>query len=156
MQGILCILYIITIVFITSHHIPLRCNSSLSYPTLFGISLLQMSKMSSANPSYDAQASTNYREAFQLFDKRGTQRVQLDQLGDLLRACGQNPTLNEIRELEKNVGGECEFIVFLVMSRVRGWFSRCWCAANYYGGAQNAMRFLNIIQRKICTNITFS
>lgn len=65
--------------------------------------------MTSTNPPYDAQASTNYREAFQLFDKRGTQRVQLDQLGDLLRACGQNPTLNEIRDLEKNVGGECEF-----------------------------------------------
>ncbi|EMR85347.1 putative myosin regulatory light chain cdc4 protein [Botrytis cinerea BcDW1] len=68
--------------------------------------------MSSANPPYDAQASTNYREAFQLFDKRGTQRVQLDQLGDLLRACGQNPTLNEIRELEKNVGGEFDFETF--------------------------------------------
>lgn len=81
-----------------------------------------MSKMSSTNPPYDAQASTNYREAFQLFDKRGTQRVQLDQLGDLLRACGQNPTLNEIRELEKNVGGECESILFIVVSWVRGWF----------------------------------
>lgn len=69
--------------------------------------------MSSTNPPYDAQASTNYREAFQLFDKRGTQRVQLDQLGDLLRACGQNPTLSEIRELEKNVGGECELFFVL-------------------------------------------
>lgn len=70
--------------------------------------------MSSTNrPTYDAQASTNYREAFQLFDKRGTQRVQLDQLGDLLRACGQNPTLNEIRELEKNVGGDCMLLPLL-------------------------------------------
>ncbi|PQE21353.1 myosin regulatory light chain cdc4 protein [Rutstroemia sp. NJR-2017a BBW] len=69
--------------------------------------------MSSTNrPTYDAQASTNYREAFQLFDKRGTQRVQLDQLGDLLRACGQNPTLNEIRELEKNVGSDFDFETF--------------------------------------------
>ncbi|TGO56137.1 hypothetical protein BOTNAR_0229g00030 [Botryotinia narcissicola] len=68
--------------------------------------------MSSTNLPYDAQAFTNYREAFQLFDKRGTQRVQLDQLGDLLRACGQNPTLNEIRELEKNVGGEFDFETF--------------------------------------------
>jgi Ca2+-binding EF-hand superfamily protein len=58
--------------------------------------------------SYDAQASTNYKEAFALFDKRGNQRVQLESLGDLLRACGQNPTLSEIRDLEKNVGGDCE------------------------------------------------
>ena len=54
------------------------------------------------------QASTNYKEAFSLFDKRGTGRVTLDSLGDLLRACGQNPTLAEIRDLEKNVGGDCK------------------------------------------------
>ena len=58
--------------------------------------------------TYEAQASTNYKEAFALFDKRGNGRVQLDSLGDLLRACGQNPTLAEIRELEKNVGSDCK------------------------------------------------
>jgi Ca2+-binding EF-hand superfamily protein len=63
-----------------------------------------------ATQTYDAQASTNYKEAFALFDKRGNGRVQLDSLGDLLRACGQNPTLAEIRELEKNVGSDCEYI----------------------------------------------
>ena len=68
--------------------------------------------MASSNITYDAQASTNYKEAFALFDKRGTQRVALDSLGDLLRACGQNPTLAEIRDLEKNVGGDCTFILF--------------------------------------------
>ena len=43
-----------------------------------------------ASSNYDAQASTNYKEAFSLFDKRGNGRVTLDNLGDLLRACGQN------------------------------------------------------------------
>jgi Ca2+-binding EF-hand superfamily protein len=62
-----------------------------------------------SNAPYDAQASTNYKEAFALFDKRGNQRVQLESLGDLLRACGQNPTLQEIRELEKNIGSDCQF-----------------------------------------------
>ena len=62
-----------------------------------------------SNPPYEAQASTNYKEAFALFDKRGNGRVALDSLGDLLRACGQNPTLAEIRDLEKNVGSDCEF-----------------------------------------------
>ena len=62
--------------------------------------------MASTKP-YDAQASTNYKEAFALFDKRGNQRVALDSLGDLLRACGQNPTLSEIRDLEKNIGSDC-------------------------------------------------
>lgn len=55
------------------------------------------------------QASTNYKEAFSLFDTRGVGRVVLDKLGDLLRACGQNPTLSEISDLEKSVGGECEW-----------------------------------------------
>ena len=52
--------------------------------------------------------STNFKEAFSLFDKRGNGRVQLDSLGDLLRACGQNPTLAEIRDLENQVGGDCK------------------------------------------------
>lgn len=64
-----------------------------------------------ASNHFDAQASTNYKEAFSLFDKRGNGRVALDSLGDLLRACGQNPTLSEIRDLEKNVGGDCECIL---------------------------------------------
>lgn len=58
------------------------------------------------------QASTNYREAFQLFDKRGTGRVSLPQLGDLLRACGQNPTLAEIKDLERSVGTDFDFDQF--------------------------------------------
>ena len=57
----------------------------------------------------DHQAqSTNFKEAFSLFDKRGNGRVQLDSLGDLLRACGQNPTQAEIRDLEGQVGGDCK------------------------------------------------
>lgn len=61
-----------------------------------------------ASNQFDAQASTNYKEAFSLFDKRGNGRVTLESLGDLLRACGQNPTLSEIHDLEKNVGGDCK------------------------------------------------
>ena len=55
------------------------------------------------------QASTNYKEAFALFDKRGNGRVTRDSLGDLLRACGQNPTLAEIQDLEKSIGGDCTY-----------------------------------------------
>jgi Ca2+-binding EF-hand superfamily protein len=57
------------------------------------------------------QASTNYREAFQLFDKRGNGRVDRGALGDLLRACGQNPTLAEIGDLERGVGADCTFLI---------------------------------------------
>lgn len=56
----------------------------------------------------EAQASTNYKEAFSLFDRRGTGSVSVDLLGDLLRACGQNPTLEEIDSLEKSFDGDCK------------------------------------------------
>jgi len=67
------------------------------------------------------QASTNYKEAFSLFDKRGTGRVSLNSLGDLLRACGQNPTLAEIKELEKTAGGDFDFETFSrILNRPNG------------------------------------
>lgn len=57
-----------------------------------------------ASNGLENQSSTNYKEAFSLFDKRGNGRVETENLGDLLRACGQNPTLSEIRSLEEGVG----------------------------------------------------
>lgn len=75
----------------------------------FSRKLAKMAPANDSNHGYDDdQASTNYKEAFSLFDKRGTGRVALESLGDLLRACGQNPTLAEIKELEKSVGGDCK------------------------------------------------
>lgn len=59
--------------------------------------------------SNESQASTNYKEAFALFDKRGNGRCTADCLGDLLRACGQNPTLSEIDDLQKGMGSDCEW-----------------------------------------------
>lgn len=69
---------------------------------------------SSHSPDAHEQASTNYKEAFSLFDKRGSGRVALESLGDLLRACGQNPTLSEVADLEKNIGGDCTFRLDLI------------------------------------------
>jgi Ca2+-binding EF-hand superfamily protein len=63
------------------------------------------------------QASTNYREAFQLFDKRGNGRVDRSSLGDLLRACGQNPTLAEIGDLERGVGADCTCAPIIIPRR---------------------------------------
>lgn len=80
-------------------------------------------------PSLTQQASTNYKEAFALFDKRGNGRVALQSLGDLLRACGQNPTLAEIKDLEKSVGGDCELHLELVVGfeifRIGGLVQSC-------------------------------
>lgn len=40
-----------------------------------------------------------YKEAFALFDRRGTGAIQRESLGDLLRALGQNPTQAEVSEI---------------------------------------------------------
>ncbi|KAL9058439.1 MAG: hypothetical protein Q9162_001734 [Coniocarpon cinnabarinum] len=68
--------------------------------------------MANKSSQQASQASTNYKEAFSLFDKRGNGRVPRDSLGDLLRACGQNPTLSEIRELEQSVGADFDYDSF--------------------------------------------
>lgn len=43
--------------------------------------------------------NAEYKEAFALFDKRGTGAVPRETLGDLLRAVGQNPTQAEVSDL---------------------------------------------------------
>ena len=87
---------------------------SLSLPLYFHLhlhlhphSILPRLAKMSRSPQPDDQASTNYKEAFSLFDRRGSGTVSLELLGDLLRACGQNPTQEEIAGLEKNLGGDC-------------------------------------------------
>ena len=43
--------------------------------------------------------SLEYKEAFALFDKKGTGAVPREIMGDLLRSLGQNPTQAEVGEI---------------------------------------------------------
>ena len=43
--------------------------------------------------------SSDFQEAFQLFDQKGDGRVQVSQIGDILRALGQNPTESDVKKL---------------------------------------------------------
>lgn len=43
--------------------------------------------------------SSEYKDAFALFDKKGTGAVPREVLGDLLRALGQNPTQTEVADI---------------------------------------------------------
>jgi len=52
-----------------------------------------------------------YREAFALFDKRGTGQVPRESLGELLRSLGQNPTQAEVHQLEQSAGATCESLL---------------------------------------------
>jgi len=73
------------------------------------------------------EASTNYKEAFSLFDRRGSGLVSQDLLGDLLRACGQNPTKAEIADLEASIGGDCKSITAANASVTAGAIVCCSC-----------------------------
>ena len=44
----------------------------------------------------------DFQEAFQLFDQKGDGRVQVSQIGDILRALGQNPTESDVKKLTHN------------------------------------------------------
>ena len=50
-----------------------------------------------------------YKEAFALFDKKGTGAVPRETLGDLLRALGQNPTQAEVADIVANAPRDGEF-----------------------------------------------
>jgi len=41
---------------------------------------------------------TEFQEAFQLFDNRGDGKINVNQIGDALRALGQNPTESDVKK----------------------------------------------------------
>jgi len=47
--------------------------------------------------SFSEDQKSEYRDAFSLFDKRGDGKIDLKQLGDVVRALGQNPTQADIK-----------------------------------------------------------
>merc|ERR1712176_4490 len=57
-----------------------------------------LSKMAEFN---DDQIS-EFREAFQLFDRSGDERIKMGQAGDVFRALGQNPTNKEVMKVLNN------------------------------------------------------
>ncbi|KAJ5081322.1 Cytokinesis EF-hand protein Cdc4 [Penicillium alfredii] len=104
------------------------------------------------------QASTNYKEAFSLFDRRGSGRVSGELLGDLLRACGQNPTLGEITDLEKAIGNDFDFESFLKILNRPGGFREPGDPEEYCRGFQvfdkDMTGFIGVGQlRYILTNL---
>ena len=44
-----------------------------------------------------------YRDAFALFDKRGDGKIDSDQIGDVLRALGLNPTEAEVTKIVQEI-----------------------------------------------------
>ncbi|EKD04621.1 hypothetical protein A1Q2_01081 [Trichosporon asahii var. asahii CBS 8904] len=69
-----------------------------------------------------APNNAEYREAFALFDKKGTGEVPRESLGELLRSLGQNPTQAEVFALERDIGATFNYDQFLqILNRPDGW-----------------------------------
>ena len=48
-------------------------------------------------------ALTEFRDAFSLFDKRGDGKIDSDQVGDVLRALGLNPTEVDVKKIVQEI-----------------------------------------------------
>ncbi|TFK96031.1 myosin regulatory light chain cdc4 [Pterulicium gracile] len=65
--------------------------------------------------------NAEYKEAFALFDKKGTGSVPRETLGDLLRALGQNPTQAEVTQLTNDAPRDIDYQTFLkILNRPDG------------------------------------
>lgn len=49
-------------------------------------------------PAYPRCVAVEFQEAFQLFDSRGDGKIHVAQIGDALRALGQNPTESDVKK----------------------------------------------------------
>ncbi|XP_023338145.1 myosin-2 essential light chain [Eurytemora carolleeae] len=64
-----------------------------------------------------------FQEAFVLYDKRGDGKIPVSQIGDVMRALGQNPTESEVKKLvvEHKADDRVTFEVFLpIMQAICG------------------------------------
>jgi len=66
---------------------------------------------------------SEFQEAFLLYDQRGDGKIPVNQIGDVMRALGQNPTESEVKKLvnEHRADDRVTFEVFLpIMQAICG------------------------------------
>merc|ERR1711871_944115 len=84
---------------------------------LFG-GLLSMTGGGKANETEEEKIA-RYKEAFSLFDEDGGGSISADELGEVMRSLGQDPTEEELTDLVNEVdtdgNGEIDFEEFCVM-----------------------------------------
>ncbi|KAH8831289.1 hypothetical protein DL96DRAFT_818234 [Flagelloscypha sp. PMI_526] len=80
--------------------------------------------------------NAEYKEAFALFDKRGTGKVPRETLGDLLRALGQNPTQTEVRAIVESSPPTVDYREFLAILNRPDGFKPAGTAEEFIRGFQ--------------------
>lgn len=67
------------------------------------------------------EAIVSTSEAFALFDKNGDGKIEKDQIGDLLRVCGKNPSMAEVAEITDKMSGPVDLETFKsILNRPQG------------------------------------
>merc|ERR1712098_895644 len=69
-------------------------NTILALPTV-----ASLPKMPEKTQGFTEDQVEDFKEVFQLFDTKGDGCIQVNQVGEVLRALGQNPTEGEVRKL---------------------------------------------------------
>lgn len=73
------------------------------------------------NKNIEIWCFLEFQEAFQLFDNRGDGKIHVAQIGDALRALGQNPTESDVKKYtqQHKPDERVSFEVFLPIYQVR-------------------------------------
>ena len=53
---------------------------------------------------------SEYKEAFSLYDKAGEGSIESKELGTVLRALGQNPSMADLEEMKQELESDCEYV----------------------------------------------
>uniref|UniRef100_A0A8V0YIB4 Myosin, light chain 1, alkali; skeletal, fast n=2 Tax=Gallus gallus TaxID=9031 RepID=A0A8V0YIB4_CHICK len=88
----------------------LECSATLCYllslSAFSAVLLLLFFFLSSQLQSFSPDEINDFKEAFLLFDRTGDAKITLSQVGDIVRALGQNPTNAEINKILGNPSKE--------------------------------------------------
>ncbi|EJD02247.1 myosin regulatory light chain cdc4 [Fomitiporia mediterranea MF3/22] len=87
--------------------------------------------------------NAEYKEAFALFDKKGTGTVPREVLGDLLRALGQNPTQAEVADIVASAPRDVDYKSFLTILNRPDGFKPAGTAEEFLRGFQVFDREMN-------------
>ena len=63
----------------------------------------------SRSHTYLNRPFSEFKEAFSLYDKAGEGAIDSKELGTVLRALGQNPSMAELEEMKTELESDCEY-----------------------------------------------
>lgn len=60
---------------------------------------------------------TDFKEAFGLFDRVGDNKVAFNQVADIMRALGQNPTNKDVKKILGDPSADGKMFIFIIQAQ---------------------------------------